>query len=237
MRVFSDALCLALWEQGAQRHPVDRALLLAAVASDADNGTGAAWADRPIGLRDAQLMRLRCAWFGPHFDGLVDCPACGHALAFTLDLRRFAQALTFAGAPCVVSAAGARFRLATSRDLAAIADAADVDTAERTLLARLQIDGRQEAAWNEAQRAEIDAALDAADPGAQIELDLACAECGTQWRALLDIAASLWDELQAHAQRVVGEVHQFASAYGWSEHDILAMSPARRQLYLNAGDA
>jgi hypothetical protein len=28
------------------------------------------------------------------------------------------------------------------------------------------------------------------------------------------------------------DVHQLASAYGWSEHDILTMSAGRRQLYL-----
>jgi HD-GYP domain-containing protein (c-di-GMP phosphodiesterase class II) len=209
--------------------------MLAAVASDA--GDGAAWVDRPIGARDAQLMRLRCEWFGPQFDGRVDCPACGDALSFTLDLRRFAHALTTDTASCEVSVAGTRFRLATSRDLAAIADAADVDSAEHTLLSRLQIEGGHEIEWSDAQRSEIEAALDAADPGAQIELDLACAECGTQWRAPLDIAASLWDELQAHAQNIVGEVHQLASSYGWSERDILAMSPARRRLYLPPGYA
>jgi HD-GYP domain-containing protein (c-di-GMP phosphodiesterase class II) len=155
-------------------------------------------------------------------------------MAFTLDLRHFAQALTFNAVPCVVSAAGAQFRLPTSHDLAAIADSADVDSAEQALLRRLQVEGPHQAAWSEAQRDEIEAALDAADPGAHIELDLACAECGTQWRAPLDIATSLWDELQAHAQHVVGQVHQLAATYGWSERDIVAMSPARRQLYLHA---
>ncbi|MBC7992310.1 MAG: hypothetical protein H7Z15_03590, partial [Rhizobacter sp.] len=55
----SDNECLALVERGTPRHPLDRALLLAAVAEP-----GVAWADRSLGLRDACLMRLRSAWFG-----------------------------------------------------------------------------------------------------------------------------------------------------------------------------
>jgi hypothetical protein len=31
---------------------------------------------------------------------------------------------------------------------------------------------------------------------------------------------------------VLREVHILASAYGWREDDILAMSPARRRIYL-----
>jgi hypothetical protein len=235
MLAFSDALCLALWEQGAARHAVDRALLLATAASDQDDDP-TAWADRPLGARDAHLMRLRCAWFGPHFDGLADCPGCDRRLAFSLDLRRILPAPASDPTPRAVSAAGARFRLPTSRDLAAIACAADVDAAERALLARLQTEGPQ-AAWSDAERAEIDDALDAADPGAQIELDLACGECGAQWRAPLDIAACLWDEVQAQSQRVAAEVHRLAVAYGWSERDILGMSAARRRLYLQMADA
>jgi hypothetical protein len=47
-----DPHCLALYEQGLTRHPIDRALLLAATADGAD------WADRPLGERDAQLIAL-----------------------------------------------------------------------------------------------------------------------------------------------------------------------------------
>ena len=36
----------------------------------------------------------------------------------------------------------------------------------------------------------------------------------------------------AWAVRLLGEVHELASAYGWREHDVLALSPWRRQAYL-----
>jgi hypothetical protein len=36
----------------------------------------------------------------------------------------------------------------------------------------------------------------------------------------------------ARAQRLLMEVHLLARAYSWRESDILAMSPARRNAYL-----
>jgi hypothetical protein len=36
----------------------------------------------------------------------------------------------------------------------------------------------------------------------------------------------------ARARRLLIEVHSLASAYGWSETDILSMSEPRRALYL-----
>jgi hypothetical protein len=48
----------------------------------------------------------------------------------------------------------------------------------------------------------------------------------------VDIASFLWTELNVHAKRVLGEVDAFARAYGWSESEVLRMSRARRQSYL-----
>jgi len=48
-----------------------------------------------------------------------------------------------------------------------------------------------------------------------------------------DIGSFLWAELDAWAARILGEVHELASVYGWSEHDILEMSAVRRQAYLH----
>ena len=38
--------------------------------------------------------------------------------------------------------------------------------------------------------------------------------------------------MDARAQRLLMEVHLLARAYGWREADILGMSPARRNAYL-----
>ena len=71
-----------------------------------------------------------------------------------------------------------------------------------------------------------------ADPQADVQLALTCAACGHQWESLFDIVSFFWTEINAWVTRILQEVHILASAYGWREADILAMSPRRRQLYL-----
>jgi hypothetical protein len=71
-----------------------------------------------------------------------------------------------------------------------------------------------------------------ADPLSETLLDLICAACGHPWQAALDIVSYLGREIAYEARRLLGDVHRLASAYGWREADILAMSPARRRAYL-----
>jgi hypothetical protein len=71
------------------------------------------------------------------------------------------------------------------------------------------------------------------DAQANVQLDLHCPACQRGWTAAFDIVAFFWGELDAWAQRLLVEVHKLASAYGWSEADILGMSQVRRNLYLN----
>lgn len=66
----------------------------------------------------------------------------------------------------------------------------------------------------------------------QKESSLTCPSCNHGWHALFDIVSFFWSEIQSWASRIMREVHLLASAYGWRETDILAMSPLRRRLYL-----
>ena len=81
--------------------------------------------------------------------------------------------------------------------------------------------------------AEADAQLAAADTGADPQLALHCPACGLAWSERLDIASWLWNEVDLRAQRLLDEVHCLASAYGWSEPQILALSAPRRRAYLD----
>lgn len=71
-----------------------------------------------------------------------------------------------------------------------------------------------------------------ADPQADVRLALDCPECGHRWSSPFDILSYLWDEIDDWAARLLREVHALASAYGWSERDILGMTARRRRLYL-----
>jgi hypothetical protein len=74
--------------------------------------------------------------------------------------------------------------------------------------------------------------LASADPLAETRLALACPSCHHAWDAGFDIGQFVWAEVEALARRVLWEVHALASAYGWSESITLALSPARRAMYL-----
>lgn len=127
------------------------------------------------------------------------------------------------------------FRLPGFADLTAAARAADPRTA---LLARCLVSAVRDGAAVGAgdlpvpvQR-RIAEAVEAADPGADVTLNIACPECGAATRAELDIASYLWTELDTWARDLLLDVHLLATSYGWSEPEILALSPLRRRYYL-----
>ncbi|MFE7043779.1 hypothetical protein ACFU9X_31440, partial [Streptomyces atratus] len=74
----------------------------------------------------------------------------------------------------------------------------------------------------------------AAHRGADTVLTLNCPQCGHCWEAALDIADHLWTDVSGYAHRLLHEVHTLARAYGWSEADVLSISPTRRHFYLEA---
>ncbi|HEU0300953.1 MAG TPA: hypothetical protein VFR37_15935 [Longimicrobium sp.] len=225
---------LELWEHARGLHPLDRALTLAGAALPA--APPGALADLSVGERDAALLALFCAAFGPRLRGYADCPRCGERLEFDLDGRGLlVQQPPAQPAPrTVLLASGAAFRLPTSRDLAAVLDAPDPDAAARRLAALCRVEGEEAAPadLDDGVLAELEARLAEADPQADVELAFDCGGCGRPWRAPFDAAAWVWEEVEARATRLLGEVHVLARAYGWAERDILALGDARRAAYL-----
>ena len=71
--------------------------------------------------------------------------------------------------------------------------------------------------------AEIEAALEALDPLAVVTLESTCPACGSPDAPVLDLLDCAWTVVEAHARRLLGEVHRLARAYGWREHDVLAL--------------
>lgn len=231
---------LELWEHARGLHPLDRALALAGAALPA--AAPGALADLSLGERDAALLALFCAAFGPRLRGYADCPRCGERLEFDLDGRalQVQQPPAEPSRRTVLLPGGAAFRLPTSRDLAAVLDAPDPDAAARRLAALCRVEGEEPGErtdMDDATLAELEARLAEADPQADVELAFDCGGCGRPWRAPFDAAAWLWEEVEARATRLLGEVHVLARAYGWAERDILALGDARRAAYLELARA
>ena len=221
---------LAAWEHGARRHPVDRALLLFALA--APETPPEQLADQPLGRRNAALFALRRARFGERLAGFVDCDACGERMELELD----AGALPPPSAGVAsIEVAGQRFARPTSRHLAALIGSTDPEHAARALL-RACAQAPERLPEDPAQLTQlldaVEAAMDDADPWAHLSLAVACPACGHDGVVALDIAGLLWEELAVVAQGLLDDVDALARAYGWSERDILALSEPRRAAYL-----
>jgi hypothetical protein len=220
------ASVIDLWERGENCSAAQRALVLLAWAlPDRDIDALADW---DLGLRDWHLLQLRRALFGPRLDGYTDCPACGERLEIDLDARRLQDDIEPPTAPEHHSEDGQRYRLPSSRDLIAIDGIEDVDAATSMLIERCALEPLQAAPSFDTETA---LAKLAAERG--FRLDLTCAACGEQWPFDFDPAGFLWEEIRACVAELLDEVHELASAYGWSERAVLAMSATRRAAYLS----
>lgn len=244
MPVPSAAQLLEVWEGALAESPTRRALSLLAAAHP--EWSAAELAAMPIGRRDARLLRLRQQLFGSQLMLVVPCPQCGQQLESQLgvdDIAGQVEEPTEAtdGPSYTAESNGYRltFRLPASDDLLALPKEGDPAEARALLIDRciLQIlDARGDATTVRALPAQVLAdiagEMERADPGGNIELEFECPACGQRWEEAFDIAGFLWREIHAWAQRTLRDVHVLARAYGWREPDVLALSPTRRQIYL-----
>jgi hypothetical protein len=186
-------------------------------------------------------MLMHGLLFGPRVSGVDTCAGCGAVLDVTFDLGRLTSGYAVARTPVTVHCGDEVLygRVPTTADLIAAAEA-DGSDIPGGLLARCVTvagpDGRERPAAGlpAPAVAEVISALAAADPLADVRLAVTCGECGRQWATAFDIASFLWTEICATAERLLGDVHMLASAYGWSEAEVLAIGPRRRQYYLEA---
>jgi hypothetical protein len=233
---------IGAWERGAAQHWVDRALTMLSTAHP--EITFAELAALTIGQRDLRLLAMHERLFGPSLNCFAPCPQCETRLEFKLNTQDIVAQAGVKAEPAaheiVLDDVRLEFRAPNSEDLAAAATATDVATARKLIIERtvleairdgvpLRTDGLPESA--------IEAVADTLanlETHADISFSVTCIGCAHSWQLTLDIVSFLWSEISALAKRHLREVHTLAWAYGWSEADILAMSPARRQFYLES---
>lgn len=223
---------LALWDHGGSRHPIDRALLLLAAAEP--DAPPDELADRPLGVRNAALMRLRQNTFGPEMDAWSDCAACGERMEFPIASGQLppADQLPDDG---LLEVAGHRFARPTSRHLARLTGAGNAADAARMLLRECAAPADtlpEDDSALDALVDEVGRAMDAADPWADVEIAVACPSCSEVSHLEFDVAGYLWEEIASQASRILDDVHALAIAYGWTEPAILALGDRRRAAYL-----
>jgi hypothetical protein len=197
-----------------------------------------------LAVRDAWLLDLRCATFGSTLKARVVCPRCHTQLA--LEIPRASIPLAqpraehLSGAPIRVRQ-GELVVEARSPDGAALARAAqcpDIASARVSLIASCltvrspQGDALDVEALDEQTLERVGAAIVEAEPGVEVSLGVTCVNCEHVWEPVLDILLFLWRELSSTSVQVLDQVHELASAYGWSEQEILRLSSRRRHQYV-----
>jgi hypothetical protein len=240
MRTPTASELLQVWERGTAHPPAERALALLALALPELGYGGAARCS--IGGRDDLLLALRERLFGDELVSVTHCPACAEAVE-----TRWRAAQLRAGVPAPPLEASLElvdrrhrivYRLPTTADLLAMPADSHPDQRRRLLLARCIVSASADGAPVAVDSLPpptleaLEAAMAAADPMADIDMAMTCPACRHEWSLSFDIVSFLWTELHAWAQRLLLDVHKLARAYGWSEAEILALSPGRRMLYV-----
>lgn len=193
----------------------------------------------PIGRRDALLLDLRGRTFGPNIDVFLECEECGERLELSLPAASLAGECPLGPgdtADLEVDGYRATFRLPDSLDLAAALHAGQ--NAPRVLALRTVLSAEKDglpipaADLPDSVVAALGERAAELDPASEIVLAPLCPACGARASVPFDIGAHLWAEVRFHARRLLVDIHQLARAYGWSEAEILSLSPARRRAYL-----
>lgn len=248
MQALSTQQILQIWDAGQRQHPIDRALmLLSAAMPDCSIDR---LANLSIGQRDGYLLQLRELTLGSQLDSFAECPNCSEPLEFQLQISDLLLDVPRAipipeGFANEESGCGCfedwefQFRRLTSRDLATILGCSTVQAAQQQLVQQCvqaihyQGQPRSVSEFPPLLLLSLSQQMAAADPQAELLLDLTCPACRHDWQILFDIVTFFWAELNVQAKRLISEVHTLARSYGWREADILAMSSMRRQLYLD----
>jgi hypothetical protein len=223
MHALTGERLLSAWDRGMTEHDIDRALTMLALAMPGTSREHLA--ALPITERNKLLLQLRALTFGPLLKGFAICSGCETPLEFSLrtdELLRHAEQLK------AETVQQDHLRAVNSNDLLAVLETQDAGHAEDLLLTRCLISGGPEALSLPAIRGEFEA-LNAA---AEMSFALDCPNCSRREMVDFDVARFLWAEIRRAAAHLLSEIHELASAYGWSEEAIATMSAQRRSAYM-----
>jgi len=249
VRALAGELLLQAWERGASVPEPRRSLALLAVAlPDRD---ALELADAPVTERDRLLLRLHQLSFGSELSAIAACSGCSAQLELAVPVTELV-ALTDGDEGderdgLSWTEAGRRFemRLATTTDLLASLEPAELEDAQELLLSRcvtvdppLDVERLSQAPTalerfeRLSQAPTVLERFERLNAAAELRCGVTCPECAHSEVVDLDIGRFLWTEVRRAASRLLREIHTLAAGYGWSEPSILAMSAQRRAAYL-----
>lgn len=195
--------------------------------------------DRPVASvsdlsasdRDRILAALHRALWGDRIVSTLDCDVCGAAFDLGFEISALQRDLHGHAPPRVISlriiadADGAELHLPNADEEQKAAELGPAAGAGN--LTRI-IGGEPDRDTD-----ALSARLETLAPLIDIDLDVACAECGHHARARFDIQSFVLQRLLDERDGVIGEIHALASGYGWSLQDILSLPRGLRRSFVN----
>jgi hypothetical protein len=238
VRPIPDSDLLSLWETSIAAPSVERAMRLLSLAYPEI----ASPEQLSIGERDARLLALREQTFGSSIECATACPKCAENLDVEFTVQGLLKNREGMSADVLqVSREGTSLtmRLPNSLDLLKLLRGDTAPATGKGLFTQCVLEATRDqvpVAPEDVPDSIIDAAgeiLSEADPLADMQIRLACPSCDHSWDISFDIAAYFWNEIDTWARRALRTVHLLAGEYGWTESEILKLSPARRRHYVD----
>lgn len=232
---------LTVWEQGLNQPLLQKGLiLLVAACPEIQPDT---LMKLSIGQRDRFLLQLRERLFGQQFLNTAVCPACYERIEWESGVADLLvpsddKSSAVNEFDTEIDDYTLHFRLLNSLDIAAAVNNEDAEKTQQHLLSRCLLKAEHAGTGctidqlPDAVVQKLSQQIETLDPQAEIRINLTCPACSHNWDVLFDITSFLWAEINDWAERMLQTVHKLAAGYGWSERDILNLSPVRRQLYL-----
>lgn len=242
MQTISATALLNFWERNMNQTLIHRAIDLLCCAYPEMKVEEIARLS--IGERDARLLLLRRLLFGPHLQNMAECPGCSARIVWENDIQDILLQLPSPNASrgeYLLEEEGYNifFRLPNSFDLLEVIAGEIKNANPEKLLEKLILDCKYMAEPCLVEKLPgniinaLDQKIEDENQQADILMDLKCPNCSHQFEMQFDIVSYIWNEINTWARHLLQDIGTLARAYGWSEKEILELSPARRQIYLD----
>ncbi|MGM7667153.1 hypothetical protein [Microbacterium sp. A93] len=206
---------VSAWETAEGLIPAERtAALLVALGLAPDHRTALEY---DVGRAAALLGTGLAETFGETVEVVVGCPQCGGLLQAQATVPRSPQP-----GPTAAPTDPETARLPTLGELSRVHGRPDAAATLRHWCA-----GHTEPGTVLAHLAER----------TMVQGPVVCPDCEAVFDATLDVAALSWERISTEAPRLLADVAVLASAFGWSEAEILGLSAHRRTAYLQLAGA
>lgn len=241
MRPLATKEVLRIWENSRNQSLLDKSINLLRVSC---SGSGIEDpAALSIGERDAMLLQLREWLFGPNLLNVADCPECHEQVEWVTSISDLQESSSEEKTPVSAFSLDTdnyhiQFRVPNSYDIAKVISYPDYRLNPGKLLSdciiEIQKDNKSCSFEDLPEEVlnKLDQRMAEVDPHADIRMVLNCPNCLNSWEMPFDIMSYLWLEIDNWARHILQDVAVLASTFGWSESEILSMSPERRRIYL-----